>query len=166
MRRERPACGGKKPSSEWFFSSPGWRRHCPSAAGRIPPSPPGNKTARMDGLISCCCNRGIRSRGPQGQNRAGDAILAAGKSCQAGLRGAKHKQADADDRFRIPPLLTALPQCRRANPSFSASLSDQNRYTHLKPLRNQGFQRFCALFFQSVIYRYTRAFQSVRQDLN
>ena len=24
MRRERPACGGKKPSSEWFFSSPGW----------------------------------------------------------------------------------------------------------------------------------------------
>ena len=121
MRRERPACGGKKPSSEWFFSSPGWRRHCPSAAGRIPPSPPRNKTARMDGLISCCCNRGIRSRGPQGQNRAGDAILAAGKSCQAGLSGAERKQADADDRFRIPPLLTALPQCRRANPSFSAS---------------------------------------------
>ena len=45
-------------------------------------------------------------------------------------------------------------------------LSDQNRYTHLKPLRNQGFQRFYALFFQSVFYRYTRAFQSVRQDLN
>ena len=45
-------------------------------------------------------------------------------------------------------------------------LSDQNRYTHLKPLRNQGFQRFYVLFFQSVFYRYTRAFQSVRQDLN
>ncbi len=45
----------------------------------------------MDGLISCCCNRGIRSRGPQGQNRAGDAILAAGKSCQAGLSGAERK---------------------------------------------------------------------------
>lgn len=45
-------------------------------------------------------------------------------------------------------------------------LSDQNRYTHLKPLRNQGFQRFYALFFQSVFYRYTRAIQSVRQDLN
>ena len=59
----------------------------------------------MDGLISCCCSRGIRSRGPQGQNRAGDAILAAGKSCQAGLRGAERKQADADDRFRIPLLL-------------------------------------------------------------
>ena len=44
MRRERPACGGKKPSSEWFFSSPGWRRHCPSAAGRIPPSPPKSPT--------------------------------------------------------------------------------------------------------------------------
>ena len=44
--------------------------------------------------------------------------------------------------------------------------SDQNRYTHLKPLRNQGFQRFYALFFQSVFYRYARAFQSVRQDLN
>ena len=40
------------------------------------------------------------------------------------------------------------------------------RYTHLKPLRNQGFQRFYALFFQSVFYRYTRAIQSVRQDLN
>jgi hypothetical protein len=45
-------------------------------------------------------------------------------------------------------------------------LSDQNRYTHLKPLRNQGFQRFYALFFQSVFYRYTRAFKSVRKDLN
>ncbi len=42
---------------------------------------------------------------PEGKNRAGDAILAAGKSCQAGLRGAKRKQADADDRFRIPLLL-------------------------------------------------------------
>ena len=28
-------------------------------------------------------------------------------------------------------------------------LSGQNRYTHLKPLRNQGFQRFYALFFQA-----------------
>ena len=45
-------------------------------------------------------------------------------------------------------------------------LSDQNRYTHLKPLRNQGFQRFYTLFFQSVFYRYTRAFKSVRKDLN
>ena len=26
-------------------------------------------------------------------------------------------------------------------------LSGQNRYAHLKPLRNQGFQRFYALFF-------------------
>ena len=50
MRRERPACGGKKPSSEWFFSSPGWRRHCPSAAGRIPPSPP-RKRDRICGLF-------------------------------------------------------------------------------------------------------------------
>ena len=49
----------------------------------------------------------------EGENRAGDAILAAGKSSQAGLCGAERKQADADDRFRIPPLLTALPQCRR-----------------------------------------------------
>ena len=33
-RRERPEwSGGKKPSGEWFFSSPGWRRHCPSDAG-------------------------------------------------------------------------------------------------------------------------------------
>ena len=53
-----------------------------------------------------------------------------------------------------------------SNPSHCAILSDQSRCTHLKPLRNQGFQRFYALFFQSVIYRYTRAFQSVRQDLN
>ena len=45
-----------------------------------------------------------------------------------------------------------------SNPSHCAILSDQNRYTHLKPLRNQGFQRFYALFFQSVFYRYTRAF--------
>ena len=28
-------------------------------------------------------------------------------------------------------------------------LSDQNGYTHLKPLRNQGFQRFYALFFKA-----------------
>ena len=54
----------------------------------------------------------------------------------------------------------------RSNPSPAAILSDQNRYTHLKPLRNQGFQRFYALFFQSVFYRYTRAFKSVRKDLN
>ena len=27
------ACGGEKPSCEWFFSTPGWRRHCPSGAG-------------------------------------------------------------------------------------------------------------------------------------
>mgnify|MGYP004584906161 CR=1 FL=1 len=60
---------------------------------------------------------------PEGKNRAGDAILAAGKSCQAGLSGAERKQADADDRFRIPPLLTALPQCRRTNPSFSAKIT-------------------------------------------
>ncbi len=54
----------------------------------------------------------------------------------------------------------------KANPIPATMLSDQNGYTHLKPLRNQGFQRFYALFFQSVIYRYTRAIQSVRQDLN
>ena len=34
---------GKKPSGEWFFSSPGWRRHWPSAAGRVPLSPPNKK---------------------------------------------------------------------------------------------------------------------------
>ena len=56
--------------------------------------------------------------------------------------------------------------CEGSNPSPAAIKSDQNRYTHLKPLRNQGFQRFYALFFQSVFYRYTRAFQIVRQDLN
>ena len=56
--------------------------------------------------------------------------------------------------------------CEGSNPSPAAILSDQNRYTHLKPLRNQGFQRFYALFFQSVFYRYTRAFKSVRKDLN
>lgn len=44
--------------------------------------------------------------------------------------------------------------------------SDQNRYTHPKPLRNQGFRRFYTPFFQSVFYRYTRAFKSVRKDLN
>ena len=31
---------GKNSSGGGIFSSPGWRRHCPSAAGRIPPSPP------------------------------------------------------------------------------------------------------------------------------
>jgi len=35
------ACGGEKPSSEWFFSTPGWRRHCPSDAGN--PSRHANK---------------------------------------------------------------------------------------------------------------------------
>ena len=60
-------------------------------------------TTQMGGRFLAVVMVGIRSRGPQGQNRAGDAILAAGKSCQAGLRGAKRKQADADDRFRIPP---------------------------------------------------------------
>ena len=45
-------------------------------------------------------------------------------------------------------------------------LSDQNRYTHLKPLRNQGFHRFYGSFFQSVFYRYTKPIKSVRQDLN
>ena len=60
-------------------------------------------TTQMGGRFLAVVMVGIRSRGPQGQNRAGDAILAAGKSCQAGLRGAKRKQADADDRFRILP---------------------------------------------------------------
>ena len=58
------------------------------------------------------------------------------------------------------------PEVAGSSPVSATILSDQNRYTHLKPLRNQGFQRFYALFFQSVFYRYTRAFQSVRQDLN
>ena len=58
------------------------------------------------------------------------------------------------------------PEVGGSSPLSATILSDQNRYTHLKPLRNQGFQRFYALFFQSVFYRYTRAFQSVRQDLN
>ena len=58
------------------------------------------------------------------------------------------------------------PEVGGSSPPSATILSDQNRYTHLKPLRNQGFQRFYALFFQSVFYRYTRAFQSVRQDLN
>ena len=44
--------------------------------------------------------------------------------------------------------------------------SDQNRYTHPKPLISQGFRRFYTPFFQSVFYRYTRAFRSVRKDLN
>ena len=52
------------------------------------------------------------------------------------------------------------------NPIPATILSDQNGYTHLKPLRNQGFQRFYTLFFQSAFYRYTRAIQSARQDLN
>ena len=58
------------------------------------------------------------------------------------------------------------PEVGGSSPPSATILSDQNRYTHLKPLRNQGFQRFYALFFQSVFYRYARAFQSVRQDLN
>ena len=58
------------------------------------------------------------------------------------------------------------PEVAGSSPVSATILSDQNRYTHLKPLRNQGFQRFYALFFQSVFYRYTRAFKSVRKDLN
>ena len=82
---------------------------------------------------------------------------------------------EADCFFVINPCVYAV-KCRIFN-AFSGValtsaihsmtiLSDQNRYPHLKPLRNQGFQRFYALFFQSVFYRYTRAFQSVKQDLN
>ena len=56
--------------------------------------------------------------------------------------------------------------CEGSNPSPDAIKSDQNRYTHPKPLRNQGFRRFYTPFFQSVFYRYTRAFKSVRKDLN
>ena len=58
------------------------------------------------------------------------------------------------------------PEVGGSSPPSATILSDQNRYTHLKPLRNQGFRRFYALFFQSVFYRYTRAFKSVRKDLN
>ena len=58
------------------------------------------------------------------------------------------------------------PEAVGSSPASATILSDQNRYTHLKPLRNQGFQRFYALFFHSVFYRCTRAIQSVRQDLN
>ena len=49
------------------------------------------------------------------------------------------------------------PEAVGSSPASATILSDQNRYTHLKPLRNQGFQRFYALFFQSVFYRYARA---------
>ena len=48
------------------------------------------------------------------------------------------------------------PEVGGSSPPSATILSDQNRYTHLKPLRNQGFQRFYALFFQSVFYRYTK----------
>ena len=41
-------------------------------------------------------------------------------------------------------------------------LSDQNRYTHLKPLRNQGFHRFYGSFFQSVFDRYTKPIGPVK----
>ena len=58
------------------------------------------------------------------------------------------------------------PEAVGSSPASATILSDQNRYTHLKPLRNQGFQRFYALFFQSVFYRYIRTFQGARQDLN
>ena len=49
-----------------------------------------------------------------------------------------------------------------SNPSHCAILSDQNRYTHLKPLRNQGFQRFYALFFQSVFYSYGHSLANIK----
>ena len=87
---------------------------------------------------------------PQGQNRAGDAILAAGKSCQAGLRGAKRKQADADDRFRIPPLLIYLPQCRRTNPSFSRVCSLFPPFTPYRRGRENSLFSFPRI--SSIIY--------------
>ena len=58
------------------------------------------------------------------------------------------------------------PEAAGSSPASATIKSDQNRYTHPKPLRNQGFRRFYTLFFQSVFYRYTRAFKSVRKDLN
>ena len=54
----------------------------------------------------------------------------------------------------------------KTNPIPATMLSDQNGYTHLKPLRNQGFHRFYSSFFQSVFYRCTKPIKSIRQDLN
>ncbi len=78
------------------------------------------------------------------------------------VKSTNRSRNDSDLPLRLPH----NPEAVGSSPASATILSDQNGYTHLKPLRNQGFQRFYALFFQSVIYRYTRAIQSVRQDLN
>ena len=86
-----------------------------------------------------------------------------GKSAERTVvKSTNRSRNDSDLPLRLPH----NPEVAGSSPVSATILSDQNRYTHLKPLSNQGFQRFYALFFQSVFYRYTRAFQSVRQDLN
>ena len=54
------------------------------------------------------------------------------------------------------------PEVGGSSPPPATMLSDQNRYTHLKPLRNQGFQPFLPPFFQCSFYRYISLFEMVR----
>ena len=57
----------------------------------------------------------------------------------------------AEDRRKLRQGFSAYhnPEVGGSSPLSATILSDQNRCTHLKPLRNQGFQRFYALFFKA-----------------
>ena len=60
----------------------------------------------------------------------------------------KHKKRK-QNACNLNEISIAATIIRGSNPSPATILSDQNRYTHPKPLRNQGFQRFYALFFKA-----------------
>ena len=68
------------------------------------------------------------------------------------VKSTNRSRNDSDLCLRLPH----NPEVGGSSPPSATILSDQNRYTHLKPLRNQGFQRFYALFFQSVICQDSR----------
>ena len=96
----------------------------------------------------------VASGAPDGNN---------GKSAERMVaKSTNRSRNDSDLCLRLPH----NPEVGGSSPPPATILSDQNRYTHLKPLRNQGFHRFYGSFFQSVFYRYTKPIKSVRQDLN
>ena len=68
------------------------------------------------------------------------------------VKSTNRSRNDSDLCLRLPH----NPETVGSSPASATILSDQNGYTHLKPLRNQGFQRFYALFFQSVICQDSR----------
>ena len=89
---------------------------------------------------------------------ASDPLLTQNPKKRAGLDGNNGKSAErmvanSTKRSRngsvLPLRQPHNPEVAGSGPASATIKSDQNRYTHPKPLRNQGFRRFYTPFFKA-----------------